>query len=102
MMIFDYFRTYLFIFHMLKIGLFGVGHLGKIHLSQLATMKDVEVVGFYDPNNANAASIIEQYNIPRFTLAEALMQQVDAIDIVATTTVHFKVCELAIRTGKRI
>ena len=87
---------------MLKIGLFGVGHLGKIHLSQLATMKDVEVVGFYDPNNANAASISEQYNIPRYTTAEELIQSVDAIDIVAPTTLHFKLCELAIRNGKHI
>lgn len=87
---------------MLKIGLFGVGHLGKIHLSQLATMKDVEVVGFYDPNNANAASISEQYNIPRFTVAEELIQIVDAIDIVAPTTLHFKLCEQAIRNGKHI
>ncbi|MBO9728018.1 MAG: Gfo/Idh/MocA family oxidoreductase [Chitinophaga sp.] len=87
---------------MLKIGLFGVGHLGKIHLSQLATMKDVEVIGFYDPNNANAASISEQYNIPRFTVAEELIQLVDAIDIVAPTTLHFKLCEQAIRNGKHI
>ncbi len=42
---------------MLKIGIFGVGHLGKIHLSQLASMKDVEVVGFYDPSNANSAGV---------------------------------------------
>lgn len=87
---------------MLKIGLFGVGHLGKIHLSQLATMKDVEVVGFYDPSNANAASISEQFNIPRFTVAEELIQIVDAIDIVAPTTLHFKLCEQAIRNGKHI
>ncbi|ASZ11165.1 Gfo/Idh/MocA family oxidoreductase [Chitinophaga pendula] len=87
---------------MLKIGIFGVGHLGKIHLSQLVTMKDVEVVGFYDPSNANAAGVNEQYNIPRFTMAEELIQQVDAIDIVSPTTTHFNLCELALRNGKHI
>lgn len=87
---------------MLKIGIFGVGHLGKIHLSQLATMKDVEVVGFYDPSNANAAGVTEQYQIPRFTMAEELIQQVDAIDIVSPTTTHFNLCELALRNGKHI
>lgn len=87
---------------MLKIGIFGVGHLGKIHLSQLMTMKDVEVVGFYDPSNANAASVTEQYQIPRYTIAEELIQAVDAIDIVAPTTQHFKLCEIAIRNGKHI
>ncbi len=87
---------------MLKIGIFGVGHLGKIHLSQLMTMKDVEVVGFYDPGNANAAGVTEQYQIPRYTIAEELIQASDAIDIVAPTTQHFKLCEIALRNGKHI
>ncbi len=87
---------------MLKIGIFGVGHLGKIHLSQLMTMKDVEVAGFYDPSNAHAASVTAQYNIPRFTIAEELIHSVDAIDIVAPTTLHFNLCELAIRNGRHV
>ncbi|SHM02848.1 Predicted dehydrogenase [Chitinophaga jiangningensis] len=87
---------------MLKIGIFGVGHLGKIHLSQLVTMKDVEVVGFFDPSDANAKSIADLYNIPRYNSAEDLILAVDAIDIVAPTTLHFNLCELAIRNGKHI
>jgi predicted dehydrogenase len=87
---------------MLKIGIFGVGHLGKIHLSQLATMKDVELVGFYDPANTNADSIAQQFQIPRYNSAEELIQASDAIDIIAPTTQHFKLCEMAIRNGKHI
>lgn len=87
---------------MLKIGIFGVGHLGKIHLSQWATMKDVEIVGFFDPGNANADTVAQQYQIPRFTSAEELIQASDAIDIIAPTTQHFKLCEQAIRNGKHI
>jgi len=86
---------------MLKIGIFGVGHLGKIHLSQWAAMKDVEIVGFFDPSNANAESVA-QYQIPRFNSAEELIQASDAIDIIAPTTHHFKICEQAIRNGKHI
>ena len=87
---------------MLKIGIFGVGHLGKIHLSQLSTMKDVEVVGFYDPANTSADSIAQQYQIPRYDSAEELIQASDAIDIIAPTTQHYKLCEMAIRNGKHI
>ncbi|WP_343668444.1 Gfo/Idh/MocA family oxidoreductase [Chitinophaga sp.] len=87
---------------MLKIGIFGVGHLGKIHLSQWATIKDVEVVGFFDPSDSNAASVAQQYQIPRFSTAEELIQASDAIDIIAPTTQHFKLCEMAIRNGKHI
>jgi predicted dehydrogenase len=87
---------------MLKIGIFGVGHLGKIHLSQLATMKDVELTGFYDPANTQADSIAQQFQIPRYNSAEELIQASDAIDIIAPTTQHFKLCEMAIRNGKHI
>ncbi|WP_343692345.1 Gfo/Idh/MocA family oxidoreductase [Chitinophaga sp.] len=87
---------------MLKIGIFGVGHLGKIHLSQWATIKDVEVVGFFDPSDSNAASVTQQYQIPRFSTAEELILASDAIDIIAPTTQHFKLCEMAIRNGKHI
>lgn len=87
---------------MLKIGLFGVGHLGKIHLSQLATMKNVEVTGFFDPNDDNAEGVQEQYKISRFSSAEELIAASDAIDIVAPTTQHFALCEMAIRNGKHV
>lgn len=87
---------------MLKIGLFGVGHLGKIHLAQLLSIKEVEVIGFYDPNDENAHTTIDQYKITRFPDAEALMQSCDAIDIVAPTTQHFTLCELALRNGKHV
>ncbi|GAA0538590.1 Gfo/Idh/MocA family oxidoreductase [Chitinophaga japonensis] len=65
-------------------------------------MKDVEVVGFYDPSNANAASVAAQYQIPRFTIAEELILAADAINIVAPTTQHFKLCEIALRNGRHI
>ncbi|WP_341841226.1 Gfo/Idh/MocA family oxidoreductase [Chitinophaga caseinilytica] len=88
---------------MLKIGLFGVGHLGKIHLSQLSTMKDVEVTGYFDPSDANAESIRETYpDLRRFEAAEELIRASDAIDIVAPTTQHFQLCETAIRMGKHV
>lgn len=88
---------------MLKIGLFGVGHLGKIHLSQLVTMKDVEVTGYFDPSDANAEGVQTLYgNLKRFTSAEELVLAVDAVDIVAPTTQHYQLCELAIRNGKHV
>ena len=34
---------------MLKIGVFGVGHLGKFHLNNWKEIEYDEVVGFFDP-----------------------------------------------------
>ncbi|MCG7857903.1 Gfo/Idh/MocA family protein [Flavihumibacter sp.] len=87
---------------MLKIGVFGVGHLGKFHLNNWQEIKDVALVGFYDPNNENAEAVIEKYKLRRFTDPVELLQHCDAADIVAPTNYHFEMCQLAIRNGKHV
>jgi predicted dehydrogenase len=87
---------------MLRIGLFGVGHLGKFHLNNWKEIEGVEVVGFYDPSDKNAKAVTEKYGIKRFADAGQLMKLIDAADIIAPTTHHFELCELAIRNGKHV
>ncbi len=87
---------------MLKVGIFGVGHLGKFHINNWQKIKEVELAGFYDPDDSNADAVIKQYNIKRFDDADALIDACDAIDIVAPTTFHFDLCEKAIRKSKHV
>lgn len=87
---------------MLKIGVFGTGHLGKFHLNNWKEIDGVEITGFYDPDDAIAKDVIEKYNIKRFDDVDALLSNIDAADIVAPTNFHFKLCEAAIRKGKHV
>ncbi len=87
---------------MLKIGVFGVGHLGKFHLNNWKEIKGVELVGFFDPSNSNAQEVSEKYQLPRFLDEDALLDAVDAIDIIAPTNHHFDLCKWAIRKGKHV
>jgi predicted dehydrogenase len=87
---------------MLKIGVFGTGHLGKFHLNNWKEIKNVELVGFYDPNDEIAREVMEKYQLKRFTDAAELIAQIDAADIVAPTNFHFELCQLAIRNGKHV
>jgi predicted dehydrogenase len=87
---------------MLKIGIFGVGHLGKFHINNWQEIKDVELVGFYDPEDETARLVTEKYQLPRFNDAERLIDVVDVIDVVAPTTFHYELCKLAIRKGKHV
>jgi predicted dehydrogenase len=87
---------------MLKIGVFGVGHLGKFHLNNWKEIEGTELVGFYDPSDETAAEVAEKYQLKRYTSPEELLSLVDAIDIIAPTNHHFKLCEMAIRKGKHI
>src|ERR1700761_4436550 len=87
---------------MLKVGVFGVGHLGKFHLNNWKEIKQAELVGFYDPDDTNAAEVSQKYQLPRFTDPDALINACDAIDIVAPTPLHFNLCQKAIRKGKHV
>ncbi|ULQ54647.1 Gfo/Idh/MocA family protein [Flavihumibacter fluvii] len=87
---------------MLKIGVFGTGHLGKFHLNNWKEIKGVELVGFYDPNDDIAREVTEKYQLKRYTDPEDLLAEIDAADIVAPTNYHFELCQLAIRNGKHV
>jgi predicted dehydrogenase len=87
---------------MLKIGVFGVGHLGKFHLNNWKEIPGTQLVGFFDPDDETANDVIKKYQLKRFTDADALISQSDAIDIVAPTNFHFELCEKAIRKGKHV
>lgn len=87
---------------MLKLGIFGVGHLGKFHLNNWKQIPDVEIVGFFDPNNDHAKAVEAEYGIKRYMDEEALMKASDMIDVVTPTHLHFSVCELAIKMGKHV
>lgn len=87
---------------MLNIGVFGVGHLGKFHLNNWKEIEGVNIVGFYDPIDAVAEEVAEKYNLTRYTDVDALVNECDAIDVVAPTDQHFVLCERAIRKGKHV
>jgi predicted dehydrogenase len=87
---------------MLKIGVFGVGHLGKFHLNNWKEIPDVEIVGFYDPHDDTSSEVSEKYQIPRFLDPDLLIESCDAIDVVAPTNYHFEWCEKAIKKGKHV
>lgn len=87
---------------MLKIGVFGVGHLGKFHLNNWKEISGVKLVGFYDPDDANATEVEQKYGLKRFNSINTLLDNCDAADIVAPTTFHFDLCQAAIKKGKHV
>ena len=87
---------------MLKVGVFGTGHLGKFHLNNWKLIRDAEVVGFYDPSDQAAREVAEKYQIKRYMNPGDLLDDCDAADIIAPTPEHFNLCEMAIRKGKHV
>lgn len=87
---------------MLKVGVFGAGHLGKIHMQQWKEIPNIKLIGFFDPNDEQAASAIAQHQVPRYSDMEQLMHHADVIDIVAPTTAHYELAKACIHNGKHL
>ncbi len=85
---------------MLKIGLIGVGHLGKIHLKCIRLAKSsYELVGIYDADAGTAARAAAEYGITAFPSAAALIAAVEVVDVVTPTSTHFRVVKQALLGG---
>ncbi|MEP7197565.1 MAG: Gfo/Idh/MocA family oxidoreductase [Saprospiraceae bacterium] len=84
----------------LKLGLIGMGHLGKIHLKCLLQIPQISLVGCYDSNYELAKTLEAEHNIKFYNSISELLKNVDAVDIVTPTSTHFEIAKEAIQQGK--
>ncbi len=87
---------------MLKIGILGVGHLGKIHVKCIRMIDEYELIGFYDPDNENAKNAEEEFGLKRFDSVSSLIDAVDVVDIVTPTVSHFECASEAIKKSRHV
>lgn len=86
----------------LKVGVLGAGHLGKIHIKLLKEIKTYELVGFYDPDDKNALQTEKDFGVIRFASMDELIDMCDVIDIVTPTLSHYECASKAIKKSKHI
>ncbi len=87
---------------MLKVGVFGTGHLGKFHLNNWQEIEGTTVVGFFEPNDETAAVVMAKYQLKRFDTVDSLLDACDAVDIIAPTSFHYELCKAAITKGRHV
>ena len=87
---------------MIKAGVAGAGHLGKIHLKLLQQSTEYELIGFYDTDAQNARKLEEEFGYKFFDRLEDLLVEIDMLDIVTPTLSHFELAKTAIAAGKHI
>jgi predicted dehydrogenase len=87
---------------MIKIGVLGAGHLGKIHMGVIKNIPTLHLAGFYDPDPEKVAFAEKEFGIPSFGSIQSLIDAVDAVDIVTPTLSHYECAKSAIAKGKHI
>ncbi len=85
---------------MLKIGLFGTGHLGKIHLKCIRLARDhYDLIGFYDVDDDTAAKVAEEFGLRRYDSPAELIAAADVVDVVTPTPTHYALVKQALEGG---
>ena len=88
---------------MLKIGVAGAGHLGKIHIKILKGLSELyDLIGFYDQDFNNAKLVEDEFGVKSFDSIESLIDQVDCVAVVTSTLSHFQVAKLAVQARKHV
>lgn len=87
---------------MLKIGVLGAGHLGKIHINCLKQIGNYQLVGFYDQDPNTAAKVAADMDVRNYTSIDELIDSVDVVDVVTPTIAHFACASKAIAKGKNV
>jgi predicted dehydrogenase len=88
---------------MLKIGVVGTGHLGKIHVKNLLEMSmDFDLRGFFDTDISKVKEVEEEFKLNSFPHLEDLIQSVDALLIASPTNSHFSIAVQALKNGKHV
>jgi len=87
---------------MVKIGVVGVGHLGQHHARKFKEMDGCILCGIYDRNESRALEIAEKLGVKAYPTYEALLSDIDAIDIAATTSYHYDLAKPALESGKHV
>lgn len=87
---------------MLKAGVLGAGHLGKIHLKLLQQSAKYELVGFFDADKNASEKIESEFGYKSFSSMETLIDASEVVVVVTPTSKHYECAEKVIRAGKHL
>ncbi len=87
---------------MLKAGVLGAGHLGKIHLKLLQQSTKYDLVGFYDASKENSEKIESEFGYKSFPSMESLIDASEMVVVVTPTSKHFECAQMVINAGKHL
>jgi len=74
-----------------KIGVIGVGYLGKIHAEKYAHMPEVELIGVVDIDKGRCQEVAAHTNCQPFYHHRDLLSRVDAVSIAVPTISHYPI-----------
>ena len=84
----------------IRIGVIGIGYLGKFHLEKFQKNKDCQLVWLIDKNIKNLKNYKDKYNVS--TNYKEIVDDVDAVSIVTPTVNHYEIARYFIEKNKHV
>jgi predicted dehydrogenase len=88
-----------------RIGIIGVGQVGKYHLDAYQEIEDAEVVAIADIDEEEATRVSQVYGVPHvYTDFRELLRRddVEAVDVCVHNNLHMPVTVAALEAGKHV
>lgn len=86
----------------LKVGLIGVGHIGRFHVNHLSQHLHWDCIGIFDTNSEQSLAVANEFKVPQALDFQTLIDACDALFITCPTKFHFFYAEAAIKQGKHV
>ena len=83
----------------LRVGVVGVGYLGRFHARIYSSLPGVSLAGVADVDGARAHQVATEYGCAAYTDPMALLDKVDAVSIVVPTVYHAEVARPYLERG---
>jgi len=86
----------------LKVGVIGVGHIGREHARIYSQLPGVEFVGLHDLDGGVAEKVAQRHGVKALATAQALAEEVDAVTIATPTSTHHEIASQVLGLGKHV
>ena len=86
----------------LRVGVVGVGHIGKNHARLYAELPDTQLAAIYDTDQAKAGRLAEEFGTVASSSLEEFSQEVEAVSIATPTNTHFDIARALLTLGKHL
>ena len=87
---------------LIRIGLCGVGAIGRHHARILSEMAGAELVGICDIDTNNATELCQRYGCQYFSDLDSLLDRVEVVFVATPTMTHYEIGRRAIEAGKDV
>jgi predicted dehydrogenase len=86
----------------LRVGVVGVGHIGKNHARLYAELSGAQFTSIYDTDPSRAQGLAAEFGITAAASLEEFAREVDAVSIATPTSTHFDIARALLTGGKHL